>query len=93
VRLTAKLMCRLQPRPRPYEPITPLGRFTTILPTGDNSNPLFGGRVGAIAASIPKPTANEALTRLGAWISASCQMLTLCFCRTVQNEPIGAEYC
>jgi len=42
----------------------------TILPTGDNSNPFFGGREGAVAASMPKPTADEALIRLGAWISA-----------------------
>lgn len=43
---------------------------TIILLTGDNSNPFFCGREGAVAASMPKPTADEALTCLGAWISA-----------------------
>jgi hypothetical protein len=42
----------------------------TVLPAGNNANALFGGGVGAIAASMPKPTADEALTRLGSWISA-----------------------
>jgi cyanophycinase-like exopeptidase len=42
----------------------------TVLPTGDNSSPFVGGRERAVAASMPRPTADKALTRLGARINA-----------------------